>query len=127
MNAQPKKIISIEEAKELQANWQNNQGEAISEILGFEDAYEFVFTLEELQEYLDYVREKSREQKVKDPGIRICLGSFPANGKQGATATIFLTATKSFPTEKNTDGDMVNNYEIEPFHSGKGGFPPNKY
>ena len=125
----PKKCISVEEARKQQEEWVKTRGREIARGQGYEDTREFWYSLDELQEYLDYVREKSKKQDVEKPGIRFYLGAYPgANGKKGY-ATIFLSPTKEAPesTESSEEDSDSNNYEIDPLNQTHGGFPPTIY
>lgn len=103
----PQNCISVDEAKKLQENWITNRGKEIKRGLGYDDTREFLIKASELQEYLDYVKEKSEEQGIKDPGIRIYFGSYPGERDKGSFSTIFLAPTKGirkriFPVRNNT-------------------------
>lgn len=79
----PTKCITTVKARTLQDTWIKTRAQAIEGALGYEDTREFVFSVSELQEYLDYVREKSREQGFNNPGIRIYSASYPeADGEK---------------------------------------------
>ncbi|HET8854407.1 MAG TPA: hypothetical protein VFM60_00675, partial [Salinimicrobium sp.] len=59
------KLITVKKARELQANWKDNQGKGIKG-RGLKDVREFLFDLEELQEYINFVRSKSQEQGIQN-------------------------------------------------------------
>lgn len=121
----PKKCISVEEAREYQNNWKETRGQEIRNSQGYEDTREFWYSLDELQEYLDYVREKSAMQGVKNPGLRIYLSAYPKTAEKRSYSTIFLAPTKE---NKEADSeDRENNYEIEPLNTITGGWPPRDY
>lgn len=90
----PKKCISIEEAREYQNNWKETRGREIRNSQGYEDTCEFWYSLDELQEYLDYVREKSAMQGVKYPGLRIYLGAYPKTSDKKSYSALFLLPLK---------------------------------
>jgi hypothetical protein len=116
--AKPQKCISVQTAKEMYSNWQTTRGAAL-ESDGYQDISDFTFTLEEMQEFLDYVRVESEKAKIDNPGIRIYFAAYdPATNDK---ATVFLSATKG--TKSNSE----NNYNIDPFNWGQGGWPPNNY
>lgn len=126
----PKKCISTREAKELQKNWRDTRGKSIERGQGYRDTFEFSYSIEELQEYLDYVKEKSAEQGVQNPGIRIYLGAYPASGEKKSLTTIFLAPTKEIASAEEAGGDEYedeNNYDIDPLNDSQGGWPPQKY
>ena len=72
----PEKCIKVEEARELHDNWCKKRGKRLQKKLGFEDAREFHWSVAELEEYLAYVKQESKEQGITDPGIRIYLGAY---------------------------------------------------
>lgn len=117
------KLISTEKARELQSNWVGNQGMAI-EKNGFKDVRDFLFNLEDLQEYIDYVRVRSREQGIDNPGIRVFFGAYAADKENDAT--VFLSPTMNIQ-ERNADDHVPNNYEISPLNTIQGGYPPITY
>ncbi|MFO7720879.1 MAG: hypothetical protein R6W85_10625 [Gillisia sp.] len=125
----PKKCISIEEARKEQDEWVRTRGKDIQECEGYEDTREFWYSLDELQEYLDYVREKSKEQGVKKPGIRFYLGAYPTKKDKKGYATLFLAPTKEVAGEAESTEEVSgpNNYEIEPMNITHGGYPPTNY
>lgn len=122
----PKKCISIESAKELQNNWKNSRGKEIMRGQGYEDTREFYFGVDELQEYLNYVKEKSLEQGIENPGIRIYFAAYPKNGPKKSYSTVFFAPTKGGGALE-TEGGSENNYEIEPLNTVIGGKPPIDY
>lgn len=125
----PKKCISVEDARGLQDTWKNSRGKEILRGQGYEDTREFWYSVDELQQYLDYVREKSREQGVIGPGIRFYLGAYPARKDKKSYATMFLAPTKKAAgdTESAENDSEPNNYEIEPMNVTHGGHPPTDY
>lgn len=127
--AKPKKCISVEEAKKQQDEWIRTRGKDIERGEGYEDTREFWYSLEELQEYLNYVKEKSAEQGVKNPGIRFYLGAYPKSENKKSYSTIFLAPTKEAPGETESAGEDsdTNNYEIDPFNTIGSGWPPMDY
>jgi len=122
------KLISITRAKELQAEWEKTRNYITTNGDRHEDTCEFHFSLEELQEYLDYVKKLSDEQGIKNPGVNIWLGAYAANEQKPNLTTVFLSATKrkSEPDE-DSSRDYLENDEIQPMNVVQGGWPPRKY
>jgi len=126
----PKKCISVEEAKELQKAWCDTRTPEIDKCLGFEDTREFWWSVEDLMEYLKYVKKKSRKMGITDPGIRIYFGAYPETKckKHKGYATVFLAPTGAPAGGMGKDGDTApNNYEIEAMNIGQSGEPPIVY
>lgn len=124
----PQKCVTVKEARELQENWKRSRGKEIERGQGYVDTREFSYSIDELQEFLDYVKEKSKEQGVKNPGIRIYLGAYPKSQQKKSYSTIFLAPTKeAVAVEENEEEGQQNNYEIEPLNSSQGGYPPIEY
>lgn len=122
----PPKCISVDQARELQNRWVNSRGKQIERGQGYKDTREFWFSLEELQEYLDYVREESQKQGAVNPGIRVYFGAYPP-GKFNRTksySTVFLAPTKDVTNSPTT---TENNYDIDPLNESSGGVPPTVY
>ncbi|WP_424493774.1 hypothetical protein [Salinimicrobium sp. GXAS 041] len=125
----PVKCISVEEARKEQDEWVRTRGKEIERGQGYEDTREFWYSLDELQEYLDYVKEKSKEQGVKRPGIRIYLGAYPKTNGKKSYSTLFLAPTKEAikSSDDEDDDSDDNNYEIDPLNQNNGGQPPIDY
>lgn len=123
-----KKLISVERAKELQAEWRKTRNYVTTNGNRHEDTCEFHFSLEELQDYLNYVKEESEKQGIKNPGINIWLGAYEANEKRPNLTTIFLSATKDKnEPDEDTSRDYLENEEIQPMNVIQGPWPPGKY
>ncbi|MGY5848539.1 hypothetical protein ACW6QP_14110 [Salegentibacter sp. HM20] len=122
----PAKCITREAAKDLQLRWWKTRGKAIETSEKHKDVCAVKFSVAELEEYLQYVKEKS--EGIQDPGICIWMGSYaPENGKPGLS-TVFLSATKEKSEEvENDENDFEENPEIEPYNTGSGLWPPGVY
>lgn len=112
----PSNCITVTEARELQDNWIKTRAVYIEKDLGTPDTREFLFSVEELQEFLDYVKAGSENHT---PGIRIYFGAY-GTGKADK-ATVFLA-----PTLGVTVGSE-NNYKLEPLNRSLQGMPPKTY
>jgi len=113
----PKNCIDNTEAMEMREHWVNTRAKAIDNDLGFTDTRDFVWSVEELEEYLAYVKRKSISQGIENPGIRVSLAAY----KDSNNATLFFSPT--IGTLSNSE----NNYKIESFNKGNGGWPPNDF
>ncbi len=126
----PEKCISVEEAKELQDTWCCTRTPEIDKCIGFEDAREFWWSVEELREYLKYVKKQSKKMGIDDPGIRLYFGAYPAEkckSKRGyATAFFAPTGAPAGGQGKGPDS-APNNYKIAPYNRGGNGNPPFEY
>lgn len=104
------------EARRLHDNWVKTRQVYIEEGSGAQDAREFLFSVADLQEFLDYVRAGS---EGFEPGIRIYLAASELDGSN--KATVFLVPTMG------TAADSENNYELQPLNRGVQGWPPKNY
>ncbi|MFL1896570.1 hypothetical protein ACJRPK_12765 [Aquimarina sp. 2-A2] len=126
----PKKCVTVDEAKEMQQVWCDTRAKDIDKCMKFQDTREFYYTVEELEEYLDYVKSESLKQNIKDPGIRIYFGAYPQKKckHNHGYATVFLAPTGSPAKSIGKGGDSAaNNYDIDPLNSGTMGKPPINY
>jgi hypothetical protein len=119
MAKRPDKCISVSAAKVLHAKWISTRAVAIAEALGSEDTRDFVYSVDEMQEFLDYVKDESVKLGIDNPGIRIYFAAYSADDSN--KATVFLAPTIG------TDGSSPNNYGIDPLNVVSGGWPPNTY
>ncbi len=129
--AKPSKCITVAKAKLLQKKWLETRALEIEQAQGYQDTREFWYSLEELQEYLDYVKEQSNAQGIKKPGIRIYFGAYPNTSVKKSYATMFIAPTKGKPAimegEEEVSNNTENNYDIEPLNTVLGGYPPKEY
>ncbi len=72
----PSKCITVQEARDLQDNWVNIRGTSIQNTRGEEDSREVVFSVADLEEFLDYVKSESLKKGVNNPGIRIYFAAY---------------------------------------------------
>jgi len=117
--AKPEKCISVTEARQLHDNWVNTRAGEIQRLQGFNDTRDFTFSLSDLEEYVQYVKEESVKQGVSNPGIRIYFAAY--DSIKSDRATVFLAPTLG------VEEDADNNYEIDPLNTITGGWPPNNY
>ena len=127
---QPKKCISVEEAKELQQNWCDHRAHHLHKCLGHEDSREFWWSVEELEEYLAYVKAESASQGIENPGIRVYFGAYSSkkcrHGKGLSTLFFAPTGARGKSLGKGDKSDP-NNYDIAPLNRGGGDYPPSDY
>ena len=117
--SKPKNCIPVADAKVLQANWNNNQAKDIEKARGTQDVIAVTFNIDQLQQFIDYVKTESATKGIEKPGIRVYFASY---GKEDSDrATVFFNGTE------NDSGDSANNYSIEPLNVGNGGYPPKAY
>ena len=117
--SKPKDCITVPEAKTLQAKWNNNQAKDIEKAMGSEDVCAVTFNIDQLQEFIDYVKTESAAKGIDKPGIRVYFAAY--DNAVSDKATVFLNATE------NDGGNSANNYNIEPLNVGNGGYPPKTY
>ena len=115
----PKDCIPVADAKVLQANWNNNQAKDIEKERGSKDVIAVTFNIDQLQEFIDYVKAGSKTEGINNPGIRVYFAA--KDSVNGGNATAFFTATES------DNGDSDNNYKLLPLNKGNGGYPPRSY
>ncbi|MBZ0328208.1 MAG: hypothetical protein K8F54_11420 [Altibacter sp.] len=113
--AKPANCISETEARTLYNNW-DNRATLINNNLA-PDVRDVIFSVEELEAYLKYVKEN--HVGMSKQGIRIYFAAY--NNAQSTKATVFLAPTNG------TSANAPNNYAIEALNKGQGGWPPNIY
>ncbi|WP_026934076.1 hypothetical protein [Christiangramia echinicola] len=123
--------IPKDDAKRMCENWTGSKqpgnskspGKAIRSA-GFEDTYETWFSVDELEKYLKYVKDKIKD----NPGIRIYFGNYGKNiGPANNSCTVFLAPTRGASEERVDAIENVNDYDTDPYNSGTGRIPPAPY
>ncbi|MCB0464297.1 MAG: hypothetical protein KDC78_01295 [Aequorivita sp.] len=112
----PSNCITVAEAKQLQDNWVVTRAIEIEAAMGSVDTREFLFSVAELEQFLNYVKAGSGSM---NPGIRIYFAAY--DSATSDKATVFLA-----PTNGITAGSP-NNYNLEPLNKGVSGWPPKNY
>ena len=114
--SKPSNCITVAAARQLQNNWVATRAVDIEVAMGTPDTREFLFSVAELQQFLDYVKAGSG---ILNPGIRIYFAAY--DNDLTDKATVFLA-----PTMGVTVG-AANNYNLEPLNRSIQGFPPTNY
>ncbi|MGB8705473.1 MAG: hypothetical protein WCD31_10625 [Gillisia sp.] len=128
----PIKTISVAKAKEYQQKWKDTRALDIEKAQGYKDTREFWYSVDELQEYLDYVKQESAIQGVKHPGIRIYFAAYPQTSEKKSLATVFLAPTREKGGVEGVEelaeaANNENNYQIDPLNNNNGLWPPLSY
>jgi hypothetical protein len=133
----PTQLITKKFAKELQLNFMKFRASIIAKYIKKEDANAVWFSVEELENYIHYIKTKGEKTGYNVNGIRFYFGVYPDDKKYAEKAglmTLFLTATgKKIKTpsatgiqtfaliHENGDADISS---IEPMNYGSIGRPP---
>ena len=115
--SKPTNCITVAEARQLQDNWVATRAVDIERAMGSEDTREFLFSVAELQQFLDYI--KAGTGIGPQPGVRIYFAAY--DSATNDKATVFLA-----PTIGVAPGSP-NNYNLEPLNQGISGIPPKNY
>lgn len=131
----PKQLISTEKAKELNQNFIAQRTDLLKKAMGKEDANAIWYSLEELENYIEYIKSSGSEKGYVVDGIRFYFGVYSeteGKGKAGYT-TLFLSPTGKSISEKRVASSLLLEEEtgdsqdialIEPLNFGSMGNPP---
>ena len=131
----PTQLISVERGMELSNNYCTKKGAMLKTAKGDDDATAVWYSLQELENYIAYIKSEGLNKGYIVDGIRFHLGLYPENdvvGKAGYT-TIFLSPTgiavgenplASLIEKEEEDNCSCDITEIEPLNFGSMGNPP---
>lgn len=134
----PTQLITQRIAKNLNTNYINERSTLISQSINREDANAIWYSIEELENYIHYIKTEGENKGIQVNGIRFYLGVYPNDPatyheKSGLT-TVFLSPTKkrSRADKENTNRvalktvieENVDATEIQPLNFGGMGNPP---
>lgn len=128
----PTNLITKEEATELSKRFAK-KNKLISRSIGKPGNCSTWYSLEELEEYIAYIKAESTAKGYNIDGIRFYMGSYSKSNsskeKQKQT-TIFLAPTGDKVAQEKTIAmaaptSSPDIEEIEPFNRGNDGWPPN--
>lgn len=104
----PTQLITKKFAKDLHLNFMKYRAGIIAKYIKKEDANAVWFSVEELENYIHYIKTKGEKTGYDVKGIRFYFGVYPDERKYAEKAglmTLFLTATgKIKPKTLNTTG-----------------------
>lgn len=125
------KLISSEQAKALNNSFKEKQ---LKEF-GAKNDQSFCcsswYSLEDLEGYINYVKEQANKQGINVDGIRFYFGIYPKDDAKAGQNTLFMCPTKANDTLISRDGESAtddSNSEdvtsISAMNYGEGGKPP---
>ncbi|MDQ6530541.1 hypothetical protein [Flavobacterium sp. LHD-85] len=133
--AKPSQLITKEFARQLNVNYNNKRASLTAKREQKEDANAIWYSLEELENYIHYIRTNGAKDGYNVDGIRFYFGVYPddeAHGEKAGLTTLFLVPTgkkakssteqvQSFALMQETSSDIQS---IEPMNYGNIGRPP---
>ncbi len=135
----PTQLINNNLASDLSARYSEKRSGLILADIGKEDASAVWYSIEELENYINYVKCEGTEKGIDVTGVRFYMGVYPNDSttyheKAGLT-TIFLSPTKkrtlvpnraekSARMNTSLEEENVDATEIEPLNYGGIGNPP---
>jgi hypothetical protein len=137
----PKGLISPTEAKDLNQQFVKTRSKDLNRIVKKEsanpkkeDAISSWFSLEELENYIAYVKEEATKKKIIVNGLRVYFGAYSNTIKKSAKkdlATVFFAPTMAKPAtlKKSRSASVENSSDIEgidALNGGSIGDPPSK-
>ncbi|WP_353147615.1 hypothetical protein [Chryseobacterium sp.] len=127
-----KKLISYREGQVLFDEYSRTNNVILTKYRNGEpDSRWYWFSLDEMEGYIQYVKENAKKQKLKNVGIRIYMGKYPVNHPRNRMAkpeyagyqTIFLVPTsqkrkgneamlRTVTTDENTDVQSIESMNM---------------
>ncbi|MCV2485048.1 hypothetical protein OD917_08945 [Flavobacterium sp. SH_e] len=134
--AKPSQLITKEFARQLNVNYNNKRASLTAKKAQKEDANAIWYSLEELENYIHYIKTNGAKDGYNVDGIRFYFGVYPDDEKHGEKAgltTLFLVPTGK-KVESNTEkiqsfalvqeASSSDIQSLEPMNYGNIGRPP---
>lgn len=126
----PSQLISVEKGKELNKNY-NEKFSLLHKGKNTTDANAVWFSLQELENYIAYIKSEGMEKGYDVNGIRFYFGTYAQTeqkGKAGYT-TLFLSPTgnqigDNMTSKRTEEGNESDITELSPLNFGTMGNPP---
>lgn len=133
--SKPSQLITKEFARQLNVNYNAKKASLTSKKAQKEDANAIWYSLEELENYIHYIKTNGAKEGYNVDGIRFYFGVYPDDEKHGEKAgltTLFLVPTgkqvetstakiQSFTLVQEASPDIQS---LEPMNYGNIGRPP---
>lgn len=138
----PKGLITYEQANKLEEAYKKNQHQIINKYLSNDgiaitDNREVWFSLDELENYINYVKKESTKNKLENLGLRVYFGAkkdennvykstiffFPTNKSNTKSGSFTSLSKSSFSNEDSN----INSYGIDGLNYGSSGRPPSEF
>ncbi|TDX10419.1 hypothetical protein [Flavobacterium sp. S87F.05.LMB.W.Kidney.N] len=134
--AKPSQLITKEFARQLNVNYNNKRASLTAKKTQKEDANAIWYSLEELENYIHYIKTNGANDGYNVDGIRFYFGVYPDDEKHGEKAgltTLFLVPTgkkienntakiQSFALAQEAYSSDIQS--LEPMNYGNIGRPP---
>lgn len=133
--AKPSQLITKEFARQLNSNYNNKRASLVAGKEEKEDANAIWYSLEELENYIHYIKTNGAKNGYNVDGIRFYFGVYPDDEKHGEKAgltTLFLVPTgkkaenntqvQSFALMKEAASSDIES--LDPMNYGNIGRPP---
>ncbi|MGH2664956.1 hypothetical protein [Flavobacterium sp.] len=130
----PKNLISTEKAKELNRNFNIKRADLHEKAIGKQDANAVWYSIEDLENYIEYIKTSGSEKGYVIDGIRFYFGVYSETDGKGKAgySTLFLSPTgksinarvaesSSSEQDQESGKDITS---IEPLNFGSMGNPP---
>ncbi|MEN2489027.1 hypothetical protein AAYQ05_14605 [Flavobacterium sp. B11] len=133
--AKPSQLITKEFARQLNVNYNNKKASLTAKKAEKEDANAIWYSLEELENYIHYIKTNGAKDGYDVDGIRFYFGVYPddeAHGEKAGLTTLFLVPTGKKTQNKSTQmqsfalmQEMSSDIQsLEPMNYGNIGRPP---
>jgi hypothetical protein len=133
--AKPSQLITKEFARQLNVNYNNKKASLTARKEEKEDANAIWYSLEELENYIHYIKTNGAKEGYNVDGIRFYFGVYPddeEHGEKAGLTTLFLvptgrkaenknTQTQTFSLMKEASADIQS---LDPMNYGNIGRPP---
>lgn len=127
----PNGVISPREAEILDENFNARHQLISAEIVMRPDNRSSWWSLQDIQDYIVYAQNQSKELGYTMDGIRVYLGAYPDTKAGDSTTvgytTMFIVPTSSDITARGGTATKPKNADIpgvNPINQGTGGYPP---
>ncbi|QHI35380.1 hypothetical protein IMCC3317_07260 [Kordia antarctica] len=122
------KLITSQQASELNACYKEKQHSVFGTENDHDSCCSNWYSLEDLEGYINYVKQNALEKKINVDGIRFYFGVYPENMKDKSKAgqnTLFMCPTKaSSELSRDEEANSEDVTEIPAMNLGDQGNPP---
>lgn len=126
--AKPGNTITPKAARALQNNFVRTRAGVLNDTLGYTDVRDITFSLNEIEQYIDYIKQETSDTDPSNIDLRIYFGAtHPTPDRRSGLSTVFIAPVVKGAKQEGAMFFSLMQDGLDPLNRGTGGEPPHNY